>query len=340
MINQNPLFVVGHPRSGTTLLSLIISSHDSISLRNNDDILMAFFSAGLGLKSQINENAFDKLISMSDRLEDFDLFIGSLCKKKISKIKSILPTDGWTIFHSLLSNDNNRILWGNKSHSYLWFYKSIIENYKGSKFIIIIRDPRAVVVSNYMKYIARFKFNKTNTNDIAPDLIKFHDARNYFIQTSHRWMAWHYKLIEIQKIIPDSYMKIIRYEDLISAPQKTLKTIFSKINVKYSDDIINSELRMENEIIKDPLKSYAHMNTSKPINKSINKKWKKVDKNLISIVEHICKKVMINYGYDPAVSHNTLKSLYLNQYLDYRYNYQTSEINFINSIIKFDNDYC
>ena len=58
------------------------------------------------------------------------------------------------LFFILLSNDNNSILWGNKSHTYLWFYKSIIENYKGSKFIIIIRDPRAVVLSNYIKYIA------------------------------------------------------------------------------------------------------------------------------------------------------------------------------------------
>ncbi len=97
---------------------------------------------------------------------------------------------------------------------------------------------------------------------------------------------------------------------------------------------------MENEIVKDPLKSYAHMNTVKPINKNINKKWNKVDKNLISIVKHICKRVIINYGYDLAVSHNSLKSLYPNQYLDYKYNYQTSGINFINSIIKSDNDYC
>ena len=77
-------------------------------------------------------------------------------------------------------------------------------------------------------------------------------------------------------------------------PKKTLKTIFSEINVEYSDDIINSESRLENEIVKDRLKSYAHMNTIKPINKNINKKWKKVDKNLISIVENICKKVAIN----------------------------------------------
>ena len=56
----------------------IIKFYDSISLRNNDDTLMAFFNAGLGLKSQINENAFDRFMYMFDRLEDFDLFINFL----------------------------------------------------------------------------------------------------------------------------------------------------------------------------------------------------------------------------------------------------------------------
>ncbi len=55
-----------------------------------------------------------------------------------------------------------------------------------NQLLKIIRDPRVVVVSNYMKYIASLKFNKTNTNDISPDLIKFHEARDYFIYTSHR----------------------------------------------------------------------------------------------------------------------------------------------------------
>ena len=47
---DKPLFVVGFPRSGTTLLNLIMSSHSSIELKNNDDLLMEFY------RKRINPN--------------------------------------------------------------------------------------------------------------------------------------------------------------------------------------------------------------------------------------------------------------------------------------------
>ncbi len=339
MTSNNPLFIVGYPRSGTTLLSLICSSHDSISLRNNDDILMAFFNASVTPYGQINEDEFDRIISMSNKLEDFDHFINSISEKKLIKIKSILPADGWTIFQSFLSNGNqDSIIWGSKTHCYLWFYKFIIEKYKMCKFLIIVRDPRAVVLSNYIKHIAKFRFNKINTDNLRLDLIKFDEAKNYFIKTSHHWMAWHTKLTEIQKIIPSKYLKIIRYEDITSNPEQILKDLFSQINIEYNDDVINSKSRLTHDILNNPIKSYAHMNISKPIDKNINDKWKKIDKNLITIVEHICKNFMSNYGYICSESHSLLKSLYLNQYLDYRYNYRSGEINLIDSIMKFDYD--
>ena len=151
-LTNKPLFVIGFPRSGTTLLNLILSSHSHIELKNNDDILMEFYYKRINPNNFIHEKEFDDLLLNNLNIES-NRFLKMISKDLLNQVKQKLPISGWELFQSLLSNENKQyIYWGSKTHSYIWFYDSLVNNYKNCNFVIILRDPRSVILSQYIKF--------------------------------------------------------------------------------------------------------------------------------------------------------------------------------------------
>ncbi|MDC0480060.1 sulfotransferase [Candidatus Marinimicrobia bacterium] len=337
---DKPIFLIGFPRSGTTLLNLILSSHSLIELKNNDDILMVFHDKSLNPFKKIDDLVFSNL-KMEDSRVDFNRFIKTISKSYFEKLRKNLPIEGWDLFKTLLNyGSNGKPFWGSKTHHYMWFYNIIIEKYSKSNFIILIRDPRAVILSNYIKHITSLNNHFANTHNYDLNLINYDKARSYFIKLAHHWVAWHKKVINIVQNSKYQNIHYIKYEDLVLEPEKNLKILFTQLNIKYENDIINSDKRFHHPIANNESITYAHSNLRKPLNISMIDKWKHIEKKLILIIEHICKDVMEYYKYECTAQISLGKSLYFNNYLDYKYKYQSDKSDSIESIIISSNNYC
>ncbi len=195
----DPVFIVGMPRSGTTLLQGILSntgkyfpmpethffSRVTYALPENDfsqkdrKTIQRILSRKARIK--VDENA---LFNLNSQKEVFEYVIGMFNPAK-----------------------KNTFL--EKTPRHVFFYSKIIRYYPTAKFICMIREPKNIVSSRLRKNSKR---NKSTIrlallyNKIAAAILKIKDNNNVLL---------------------------VRYEDLTTENEQTLKKIFEFLDIPF-----------------------------------------------------------------------------------------------------------
>ena len=76
MKNFNPLFIVGHKRSGSTHLMRLLNLHPKIFISNETDILWILYQLSKGNKP-FQKHPFDGAMGMENCLEKYGDLLGS-----------------------------------------------------------------------------------------------------------------------------------------------------------------------------------------------------------------------------------------------------------------------
>jgi tetratricopeptide (TPR) repeat protein len=127
-----PVFLVGFPRSGTTLLDQVLSSHPGIVCLEEKEVLAATVA------DLVSENAKDALGNLSPSL--IDRLRRSYWSK--AEAEADIPLSGRLLVDKMPLN--------------LIFLPAIARIFPDAKIILALRDPRAVVLSCYQQ---RFGMN-------------------------------------------------------------------------------------------------------------------------------------------------------------------------------------
>lgn len=222
---NNNFFIVGTQRSGTTLLRLILNAHSQIVVPREAFFLMPLLKkkylnrsiSGNNLKSFNNyllSKADIKSTHLKGTFEDGDYYnvISQLAQREKIKLRDLI--DG--IFSSFCRKEGKSI-WGNKTPSFFRKIDILYALFPDAKFIHIVRDGRDVYDS-----FRKIDPSKNNVSIMALD--------------------WNYKLFRIEKSlkkIPTNNKVTIRYEDLLSKGEETVKHICSVIGVEYENSMLD-----------------------------------------------------------------------------------------------------
>ena len=284
-------------RSGTTFIAKTLNSHKNFTISSD-----AFFSVFKFLRNDFlniknYHEPFDDYLNSEKKIKDFHKLQKMNIKKIIfgknyKKLKEIIHKDITNfspelkdkinldkkkgtysslfrkIFEELFKINKNKYI-GIKE---VWLneFIPILNNYdKNFKYILIIRDPRAVIASNFA------------SNEVYP-----------IIFLIKQWK----KIVNLSLFYRNKYPKkvhIIFYENLVSKPKFELRQLskFLGVNVATS-------------LQKDPpdnwVQNSSYKITEKKFNKSSLKKWKEVlKKNEILFIEKYCYLEMMHLKYKP-----------------------------------------
>jgi hypothetical protein len=116
-----PIFVVGCPRSGTTLTRLILDSHPAISAGPESRFLW-------GLRA-IEENNWSTLVGFGLELDEWRANVRTL----------------FEAFHLRYAEHQGKIRWADKSPDYALMLDYIDALYPDAQIVHIVRDPRDVI---------------------------------------------------------------------------------------------------------------------------------------------------------------------------------------------------
>lgn len=314
---KRPIFIVGAPRSGTTLFQYMLRSHPSISLPTGE----SHFFIPLFRKEEAfgdlskQENIRAVLEAMYEQSADFlDTDIHGI-KFDIDRLSREFHNENRTTMESIFSGlfeknalGEGKTRWGDKTPYYVLHMEMLLEKFPEAQFIHLIRDGR----------------------DVAMSLLdRKHDfgVYNYFFAAKY-WEIYVELGRKYGTALGDKIYHEVRYEDLLNNPETSMKAVCNFLGEPYNHSLVN--FKPSGEAGKTPL-------LQKPIQKENQAKWRnKMTYRQIETFERAVSKTLLDCGY-PLISSG--KPLPLLSKMVWRtHNYMTQTVNALNTKFKRANN--
>ncbi len=251
-INLEPIFLIGFPRSGTTLLDTILRSHPSINVIEEKPLINELISS-------ISEEIGGDLKKLKD-----------LNQKQINIFQR-------KYFEDLRKNTENEInskIVIDKMPLNIIHIGEIIRIFPNAKFILSIRHPCDSVLSCFMQ---SFKLNSAMANFLDIDsTAKIYDS------VMKLWTIY-FELFSIN-------LHSVKYEDIINNFDLTIKNTLNFLDLDWSDNVKKFyETADKRKLISTP--SYDQVNQPL-YSESINRwmKYNNNISNILPILEPWIKK--------------------------------------------------
>jgi len=242
--NKSPIFVVGFPRSGTTLVEQILYSHPNLSVSDEANILPNMvFNLSKILKQNIeypdglNYITKDKILKWRSEY--------------ISRMAKIIP-----------DFDSNLRIVDKNPMSFVYFL-AIKRFFPEAPIVMIIRDPRDVVISCLFQ---NFTPNISNIH-----FYSIEDCTKYYSDSMNLYLKYRDSL--------NLNILQVSYEDLCNDSEKNIRKIITHINEGWHDDILQY-YNNDHRYISNP----SFDNVTKEINKDAICKWKNYEKHLDKVL--------------------------------------------------------
>ena len=274
-----PIFIVGAPRSGTTLLQYMLRSHPNICFPTGESHFIIPLYRNVKIFSDLKkpENIRRVLEAMYQQSSDFfDTDLHGI-KFDINELTEQLMDEGKSnsmaeIISTLFEKNaiaEGKLRWGDKTPYYLLHMEKLLNMFPSAQFIHIIRDGRDCALSMFER---KHDFRVYNTFFAA----KYWEI---YVECGRR----------IGKGFGDKIYHEVHYEDLLDAPESKIKEICAFLNEPYSDNILN--YKKSGEAGKTPLLQQS-------IQKGNKAKWReKMTAKQISIFESAVSHTLTEFGY-------------------------------------------
>jgi hypothetical protein len=252
-VSDHPIFIVGAPRSGTTLLASMLASHSRIGCGPETQ----FFNKISPLQFQEAlhdpvwpQKAIELITSLTlTQQKVYELFalsreeIADFLSKQEPSIRALLESLTATYAFKL-----GKPRWAEKTPNHLLHLDLIRQEFPRSPIIRIVRDPR----------------------DSAISMQKLPWASQSVLANGYFWDEWFQK----SKLFfeSDDNHLTVRYEDLISQPYLELQNICSFINEEFESGMLSPEKASQS--VMSPNETWKLQN-AKPLNSTRTLIWKK-----------------------------------------------------------------
>lgn len=246
---RGPLFVSGYPRSGTTLLRALLGAHSRIAMVNEPELLLGMMTAGLQPRFGIDAAARRDLLCILDDIGICRRHLATLPPEVLRQFRDAPHELTFKqAFEMLLPKPAGDVVWGSKSLSDAFYIPAIEELYPRMLFVNIVRDPRAAILSLYRK---QYQTSAHDTPSFTPDNVRF------IMFEALRWQAWVAAASAGSRgLAQDSYIGI-RFEDLVSDPQREAGAICSALGLEYEAEMLEPENRRNDPVLSSE-GAFAH----------------------------------------------------------------------------------
>ena len=283
--NQIPLFfIIGRPRSGTTLLRFLFESHPNVVIPPESPVILNLYKKYRKIHHW-GEKEVLSLVNDLYRQRYFELWL--INRQELTD--KLLTRQGETSFDQLIRTlylhyksvfpKAEIHLIGDKNPGYALYIKRLHKLYPDAKFIYINRDYR----DNYLS-LTRVNFEVP----VVP-LVVF------------RWKFAYRQFLDLKEKHPDNFY-YLRYEELAADPRTEFSKLCDYLEIKYNAgvfDFYKKKEEFEQLFEHDPSLAVIHKSLLNPIDKSRIGKWESgmTDKQ-IRAADHVAGKFAGKAGYE------------------------------------------
>ncbi len=259
-------FIMGRPRSGTTLLKTLFDAHPNVKIPSELPIFLPIFQKFKGVKNWDEKHIrlFIDHIFKPDTFNNRRIDNLKIDREKFTsellvpgQIKSIQDLLIKFNEHAYSPFDKKEILLvGDKNPVYSIYTRRFMRIFPEARFICIVRDYRDNFVS-----LRNLKEMKLEAPVLTLQIARWVHITKLFRSCAER--------------NPERFY-IIKYEDLVREPEKIFESLCKFLNIPYTPDVFNFHLKKDEilETFQNPAIEKIHKSLMSPVNTRRMNLWK------------------------------------------------------------------
>jgi hypothetical protein len=250
---ERPIFVIGAPRSGTTLLRYVLCSHPRIHIPPESNFIPRFL--GRIPRGEFKRpNAFRVLETMMTYRSFFEDWRGERLDPA-GFLEGLPDLEASTIIDAVFSEYARQYgaeRWGDKSPIYTMHVEAIARAFPTAQFIHIIRDGRDVALSMQQNYRGR---------------------RFFYIDVYYAARSWKRRVLHASaagaRLGPSRYLEL-KYEDLTASPETVIRGLCEFLGERFDPAM----LQPSREAARHHHSRGIHAATREPLTTSRSGRWR------------------------------------------------------------------
>jgi len=229
-MSYSPLFIIGNPRSGTTLLRLIINAHSHFCVPPECGFIQWLFSTYKQWNNSWcrNNSKVDQfLVDLANcrKIETWNLDMVELKDRILTHEPASYADLCNTVLAQYMAQEKPAaIRWGDKNNYYIQHTDTLRRIFPKARFLCIVRDGRDVACS-YRELIKRANKSSAYYPNLPADISEI--AKEWTINNQ-----------VIRNLTASEKVSWVRYEDLVSTPKDTIQAICSFLEVPFESRML------------------------------------------------------------------------------------------------------
>lgn len=279
MRRDDPFFIVGCDRSGTTLLRLILNAHPRLCIPNESDFIPILHDLALrrfGTTDPIPdvEPLLEALFAV-ERYRLWKLDDAEVARRVRAAPRSVSALVD-AVFRCCVEREG-KARWGDKTPRYTLRLDAIAQLFPAARVVLIVRDPRDVQAS------------------LAE--VSWHPDSPFF--NARKWRRyWLRATADLERHFPGRGL-VVRYESLVLDPEAVVRRVAGFLGEDFAPEMLDfhgDAERHQPEGIRD------HALTLGPVTTASVGRWRRdVSRIGALVVEAVAGDAMASAGYDAAL---------------------------------------
>jgi hypothetical protein len=280
MSHDEPFFIVGCDRSGTTLLRLILNAHPRLCVPNESDFIPILHDVAVrefGSTDPIPdvERLLEALFA-TKRYRLWGLDDAEVARRVRASGRSVTAVVD-AVFRCFTEREG-KARWGDKTPRYTLRLATIARLFPAARALLLVRDPRDVQAS-----LADVAWHP------GSPIFNARKWRDYWLQASS----------DLERHFPGRHL-VVRYEALVSEPDATVRQVAAFLEEDFVPEML---CFYEDAEQHQPEGTQDHALTLGPVTTASVGRWQRDISRLDAfVVEALAGDVMASLGYAPAVS--------------------------------------
>ncbi len=276
MTEDSPIFIIGMPCSGTTLMQASLAAHPQIAISPQTRFL-SYWVPHHPTAELRDEHDFEFFLAKfvdSPQFRNLDLDADTLHGRLLARG---VPTFK-TVFSTLLreyARRQGKLRWGEHTPSHRCYIGHLLDWYPNARIIYMLRDPRAVVASllDAPWISATPEFHAAHWRDSTQALL--------------RWEC-------------DERLYRVHYEALLIDPESVLRKACAFLNEPFDPAVLTDYETNATTRVSHGKWGRRHLsNALDPLRTDCLAKWRlRLTPNQVAIVEYLTRKGMLRCGYE------------------------------------------
>ena len=235
------IFIVGNSRSGTTMMLRILNNHPQLMVLNELHFFEQLWSPndkGKVISAEKAKEIAAKLVMIQRKGYNTGFTDFTQYYKEADEVIASINTNELTseaVFTAMARREillNNKQIVCEKTPQNVFYIKEIFELYPNAKVVNMVRDPRAIMLSQK---------NKWNRKNLGGWYITRKESIrlqiNYHPITLSK--LWNAAINAANLFKADKRVIAVRFEDLLDNPEDTIRRICSHIEVDFDANMMN-----------------------------------------------------------------------------------------------------